>query len=336
MYSISLNGQYDAWIIVHYHLWIIQATIFFNDVFIASLLRGTKDNGNWFKHNRRYTETITWQTSQTISIKHGVNGIYYFSHLIRANESRNKKFINEAKKLEALLVFADYSYLASSWNWIPMSFGSICHIYQKFNEMLASCESKWGFERQYGIFGWKRRATTRKRGAPDGKCCVEKRSAQKVLKECRMKKKSAISGLESANRDWGGPKRVEEHRNGRGSGVQNGIVERQSRQRTTNGEWEVLSRYRRAEQGEVWGIRSAACNIESTIQTQERQWELRRSHSRQRSAESNTVVPIKTEGIQECLSQRRSAERGGINCRMKWKRVNLGQGVLTGIEEHLT
>jgi len=48
-----------------------------------------------------------------ISIKHGVNVIHYFSHLIRANESRNTSFINGAKKLEALLVFADYSYLAS-------------------------------------------------------------------------------------------------------------------------------------------------------------------------------------------------------------------------------
>jgi len=28
----------------------------------------------------------------------------------------------------------------------------------------------------------------RNRGAPDGECCVEKRSTQKVLKERRMKK----------------------------------------------------------------------------------------------------------------------------------------------------
>jgi hypothetical protein len=27
-----------------------------------------------------------------------------------------------------LLVFADYSYLASSWNWIPLSFSSLCDI----------------------------------------------------------------------------------------------------------------------------------------------------------------------------------------------------------------
>jgi len=48
-----------------------------------------------------------------ISIKHGVDVIHSISHLIRANESRNTYFINGAKKLEALLVFADYSYLAS-------------------------------------------------------------------------------------------------------------------------------------------------------------------------------------------------------------------------------
>jgi len=47
-----------------------------------------------------------------ISIKYGVNVIHYFSHLIRANESRNTQFINGAKKLEVLLVFPDYSFLA--------------------------------------------------------------------------------------------------------------------------------------------------------------------------------------------------------------------------------
>jgi len=41
-----------------------------------------------------------------ISIKHGVDVIHYFSHLIRANGSRNTQFITGAKKLEALLVFA--------------------------------------------------------------------------------------------------------------------------------------------------------------------------------------------------------------------------------------
>jgi len=35
--SISLNGEYDAWIIVHYHFWIILALMFFNIVFFALL-----------------------------------------------------------------------------------------------------------------------------------------------------------------------------------------------------------------------------------------------------------------------------------------------------------
>jgi len=44
--SISLNGKYSAWIIVHYHFWIILATIFFNIVFIASLHYGTKEKAS--------------------------------------------------------------------------------------------------------------------------------------------------------------------------------------------------------------------------------------------------------------------------------------------------
>jgi len=40
----------------------------------------------------------------------------------------------------------------------------------------------------------------RKRGGPDGECCVEKRSTQKVVKECRMKK-SDKSRLRSADTD---------------------------------------------------------------------------------------------------------------------------------------
>jgi len=35
--SISLNGNYDVWIIVHYHFGIKLAIIFFNIVFFALL-----------------------------------------------------------------------------------------------------------------------------------------------------------------------------------------------------------------------------------------------------------------------------------------------------------
>jgi len=42
-----------------------------------------------------------------------MNVIDSISHLIRSDESRNTQFINGAKELEALLVFADYPFLAS-------------------------------------------------------------------------------------------------------------------------------------------------------------------------------------------------------------------------------
>jgi len=40
--STSLNSEYDAWIIVHYHFWIILLVIFFNVVFCASLHQGNE------------------------------------------------------------------------------------------------------------------------------------------------------------------------------------------------------------------------------------------------------------------------------------------------------
>jgi hypothetical protein len=87
MQSISLNPVYNAWIIVHYQFWIILATIFFNTEFTALLHHGTKETGKWFKHKSRHTDTITRLNSRKISIKHGVDVIHYFSHLIRANEA---------------------------------------------------------------------------------------------------------------------------------------------------------------------------------------------------------------------------------------------------------
>jgi len=63
-----------------------------------------------------------------ISNEHGVDVIRYSSLSIRADESRNTQFIKGAKKLQALLVFADDSYMVSGSNRIPMSFGSICDI----------------------------------------------------------------------------------------------------------------------------------------------------------------------------------------------------------------
>jgi len=80
---------------------------------VPRYIKETKEKDERFKHKPRYTETITQPNDRKISIKHGVNVIHSISHLIRANESRNTQFINSAKKLEALLGFADYSFLAS-------------------------------------------------------------------------------------------------------------------------------------------------------------------------------------------------------------------------------
>jgi len=91
-------------------------------------MKETKEKGEKFKHKPRYTETIPKLSNPKILINCGVNGIHSISHLIRANECRNTQFINSAKKLGALLVFADYLFLASGGNGIPMSFGSICDI----------------------------------------------------------------------------------------------------------------------------------------------------------------------------------------------------------------
>jgi hypothetical protein len=85
---ISLNGEYDAWIIVHYQIWVTLATIFCNTVFIASLQCRMKEKGKWFKHKWWYTESITQLISQMISIRHGVDGSCYFTHLIQAKECR--------------------------------------------------------------------------------------------------------------------------------------------------------------------------------------------------------------------------------------------------------
>jgi len=125
---ISLNGEFDAWIIVHYNFWITLAIIFPNIEYFATLHKGTKDKGKWFKHKCRNTETITQLHNPIISIKYGVNVMHSISHLIRSDESRNTQFINVIKMLEALLVFADYSHLESGWNWFPILSGWICNI----------------------------------------------------------------------------------------------------------------------------------------------------------------------------------------------------------------
>jgi len=189
-----------------------------------------KETGERFKHTPRYTKTIIQLCDRKWSIKHAVDVIHSISHLIRANESRNTKFINGAKKLEVLLLFADYSFLASGWNGIPKSFGSICDIYHRWNQMLAGCKPTWGYERQYDRFRWKTGSTTSgkeeqqmasvrwKRGVPQK--VLEKRgmkmnsvkfklrSAKRgEVEECKMKLRSAKrGGCSSAEWTWGAPK----------------------------------------------------------------------------------------------------------------------------------
>jgi len=80
---------------------------------VPRYIKETKETGERFKHKSRYTETITELSNQSIIIKHAVDVIHSISHLIRANESRNTQFIHGAKRLEALLVFADYVLLGS-------------------------------------------------------------------------------------------------------------------------------------------------------------------------------------------------------------------------------
>jgi hypothetical protein len=77
--------------------------------FVPRYITETKEKGERFKYKPQYTEITTQLSNRKISIKHDVNVIHSISHLIRANECRNIQFINGVKKLEALLVFADYS-----------------------------------------------------------------------------------------------------------------------------------------------------------------------------------------------------------------------------------
>jgi len=81
--------------------------------FVHCYNKETKETGERLKHKCRYTETITQLSDLKVSLKHGVDVIHSISHHIRANQSRNTQFINHAKKLEALPLFADYSFLVS-------------------------------------------------------------------------------------------------------------------------------------------------------------------------------------------------------------------------------
>jgi len=139
-----------------------------------------------------------------ISRTQSVNVIHYVTNLIRADTCGHAKVINSTQKHETLSEFADFSYMVCGRNWIAISFGMMCDIYQRYNEMLASCESEWGFEREYDIIKWKRGATSRERGVLDVEHCVEERSTQKLMEEWGMRENSAKSRQRSTSRDLGG------------------------------------------------------------------------------------------------------------------------------------
>ena len=87
------------------------------------------------------------------------------------------------------------------------------------------------------------------------------------------------------------------------------------------------------------GVQSAESNIWTTFQPEEHRWELMSSQTRLRSVgrgvqrtEWNREVPSWTEVIEEYVSQHRSAEREGTDCRMVLKSINLGWWAPMGIE----
>jgi len=128
----------------------------------------------------------------------------------------------------------------------------------------------------------------RKRAGPDGECCVEKRSTQKVLKEHGMKK-SAKSRVRSTNGDWGAPNLA--------WGAPTGIEE------------SPYLRTRVKREGGVGGegVRSMEFNIEATIQTEVCRWKSSSAWTGELRVEWNRIVSILAK---EHRWELRSAERG--------------------------
>jgi len=155
---------------------LIQAFNFFIILFISLLHYGTKEEAELFKYYHRYTEPITWLHDQMRATKYGINIIHCFSHPIRADESWNTQCINAAMILEAHNVVAENSYLASGWNWITVSFDSICNMWQWFNDVFGGYEAKWRVQRQNDTFRWKRGVTTRKNRALNWKRGIQRKS----------------------------------------------------------------------------------------------------------------------------------------------------------------
>jgi len=186
-----------------------------------------------------------------------------------------------------------------------------------------------------------RGATTRKRGAPHTECCVEKRSAQKVFEECRVKKKSAKSRQRSADGNWGAPILEEECRNGCEEGrlifrCANPGRESPMGIEECSSPTGALTMGSQAPMSPYWGIGT-------TIWSEECWSSLSGSQPRMRSVERGVQstewirgAPIQIVGIMECQSQWRRSNSGGIACGMESKSINLGWGALIGFVQRLS
>jgi len=133
--------------------------------------------------------------------------------------------------------------------------------------MSASCEPKWGYERQYDTFGWNMGTTIRAKEVRQMGSVVLKRGVpQTVLEKRRIKKKSFEFKLRSAERggcrsvewNWGAPKEggLRSAEWNRGEPIQ--------AEQSTDGIEQCISQSRRAEM--EWGTecgmhhRSASVN----------------------------------------------------------------------------
>jgi len=227
-----------------------------------------------FKMRAGETKTIVRLSDWMISIEHRLNVIDWSCHLIRADKCRNTQFISGAKKLEALVVFPNDSSQAGGWDWIPMTFGSICIIWNAAIEWLARGKSKWSFkgnrrnleeievchqERkcawcgvlrgQGGCWWWWRRvewnwgeqrqAKKRRRGLRSAYPAEQPIHANQRQKGREERSLELNRGASDRGRGggWWAPILVEKSRQGRQYGALNHLSKRQCRLRSANRDW---------------------------------------------------------------------------------------------------
>ena len=86
--------------------------------FVPRYIKQTKEIGERLYYKRRYTEGITQLSDRNISIKHAVDVIHNFCHLIEANKSRNVQFITGTSSCRRSL----YCLIIRSWSVDGMEF----------------------------------------------------------------------------------------------------------------------------------------------------------------------------------------------------------------------